>query len=279
MSNDGTPMTAATRGCMADPERIPPETVESLKTANRDLQAELIACQRLALLGSLAAMVAHEFNNLLTPILARAEAALMGDDVAFMRKTLERAVVQSQRAMAVTRHLLDLAQDGDRPTGACSVARAVRDAIETMTRPLEKDGIELRVAVPDELHVRAREDLLCQLLLNLLLNAHRAMKDVPGPLTVSAMAKGDYVQIDVRDSGRGMTGDLLTNVINPFLARDPRSRPNDWQQVGLGLSVCRMIAHQHGATIEGLTNEDRGCTFRLRWPAADATAARPTTNC
>ena len=77
------------------------------------------------------------------------------------------------------------------------------------------------------------------------------------------------MQIDVQDSGCGIPRETLENVFNPFLAADPHQQPNDWQQVGLGLSACRMIAFHHGATIQGLANDGRGCTFRLSWPVAD----------
>jgi signal transduction histidine kinase len=238
------------------------------------LQSELVACQRLALLGNMSAMIAHEFNNLLTPIIARCEAALTGaPDLPFMRKALERSLTQAQRALQVSRHLLASAHDGAPPGDTCAVAEAVQDAIETMTRPFEKDGISLLVQVPAELRVRARLDLLCQVLLNLLLNSRRAMQDRSGPLTITARVVGACAQIDVCDSGVGIAADQLATRINPFLASDPRARPNDWQQVGLGLSVCRLIAHDHGARLEALANPDRGCTFRLRWPLAGSERA------
>lgn len=244
------------------------ESLQSLQAALQGLQDELIACQRLAVLGNLAAMAAHEFNNLMTPIVARAEAALTSDDVPFMRKTLERTLVQSQRAIAVSQHSLDLVRDEHRPVEACGLAGVVQEAVQTATRPFEKDAIELRVSVPQELQVLAREELLCQVLLNLLLNARQAMKGRRGVLSITAVADRDHVQIDIRDTGPGIPPEALETVFNPFLAANPYERPNDWQQVGLGLSVCRMIARHHGATIQACANEDRGCTFRLRWPRA-----------
>lgn len=281
MPSDPSLLSSPPGGCRASP--VPPsESAEQLRAVIRELQDELVACQRLALLGSMAAMVAHEFNNLLTPITARAEAALLSaDDVPLMRKTIERTLIQAQRAKAVTHHLLGLAHNEPRPLQACSVAAAVREAIETATRPFEKDGIELRIAVPEDLQVRAREDLLCQVLLNLLLNARQAMKDTSaGTLSITAQAIGDRVRIDVRDTGRGIPRDVLDNVVNPFLAANPHERPNDWHQVGLGLSVCRVIAHHHGAALEGLANEGPGCTFRLSWPAATgSTPAAPRQAC
>lgn len=238
----------------------------------RGLKEELIASQRLAALGSMVAMIAHEFNNLLTPLMARAEAALMGEpDVAYMRKALERTVVQTQRALGVTEHLLDMAHDRPRPVRMCSVAHVVQEAVETMPRALAKDGIDLHVSVAEDLEVSAREDLLCQVLVNLLLNAREAMKGVEGSLSITAAARDGHVEIEVRDSGKGISSDVLERVVNPFLASNPQSRPNDWQQVGLGLSVCRMIAHDHGATIQAFANEGRGCTFRVCWPMAAPT--------
>lgn len=242
----------------------------SLRTAVEALEQELIACQRLATLGNLAAMAAHEFRNLMTPVVARCEAALTGGDVAFMRKALERAVVQAQRAIAVSRHLIDLAHGAAPPAQACGVAAAVREALETMTRPLEKDGIALHLAVPDDLCVSARPELFGQVLLNLLLNAREAMKDTRGTLTVAARPDGGHAEIEVRDSGKGFPPGIVEQVLNPFLAADPHARPDDWQAVGLGLSVCRMIAWQHGARIRAERNDGPGCTFRLRWPLAGA---------
>lgn len=246
---------------------------DGLKAALESVQSELIASQRLALLGNLTAMVAHEFNNLMTPVVARAEAALQSDDVAFMRKALDRTLVQTQRAIAVSKHLLDLAHGAAVAPETCSVADAVREAIAMMARPFEKDGIELRVAVPADLRVAVRGELFGQVLLNLLLNARQAMKGLSGPLSLTAVADGDHVVIDVRDSGRGIAADTLERVLNPFLAADPLARPTDWRQVGLGLSVCRLIAHRHGATIRAFASAERGCTFRLRWPRADSASA------
>lgn len=243
-------------------------STDDLQARLSSLQEELLACQRLALLGNLAAMVAHEFNNLMTPVIARAEASLSMDDTAFMRKALERTLVQSQRAIAVTRHLLDMAHDAaagdDEPA---SVHAAVTEAIETITRPFEKDGITLELDVPEDLRVKARPELLCQLFMNLLLNARAAMKGLEGELRVSAHANGDFVRIDVCDSGQGIEPDRLEKVVNPFLAADPHENPNDWRETGIGLSVCRMIARHHGARLHATNNDGRGCTFTVCWPS------------
>ncbi len=243
------------------------DSVATLRATVAALQDQLLACQRLAVLGNLTAMITHELNNLLTPLMAHAEAALATNDVTFMRKALDRVLVQSQRAMHVMRHLLALAHgDGDAPV-PCSVAEAVREAVETLTRPLEKDGIDLTVEVPDDLRVPARPELLCQLLLNLLLNARAAMQGGRGTLRVTARRAGPRVVIDVCDTGRGLSAAQIADVFNPFLAADPAAEPGDWRRVGLGLSVCRLIARHHGARLRVAANTGPGCTFTVEWPA------------
>ncbi len=251
----------------AGPSDAGADSVATLRARVATLEDELLACQRLAVLGSLTAMIAHEFNNLLTPLMARAEAALATDDVAFMRKTLDRVLVQSQRAMNVTRHLLALAHgDGDAPV-PCALADVVRETLETLTRPLEKDGIDVQVDVPADLRVRARPELLCQLLLNLFLNARAAMQGGRGTLRIAARRSDALAVIDVSDTGCGLSPQQIRDVFNPFLAGDPEADPSDWRRVGLGLSVCRLIARHHGARLRVAGNPDRGCTFTLEWPA------------
>ncbi|MBK9120886.1 MAG: HAMP domain-containing histidine kinase [Phycisphaerales bacterium] len=270
MSLDPLALSAAIRIPMVPPRMPTPHPNGDASAAVAELERELIASQRLALLGSMLAMVTHEYNNLLTPILARVEAALsMDEDVPFMRKTLERTLTQCQRAIAVNRHLLDLANQPERPVTVCNLAAVVQEAIETMTRPVEKDSITLRVEVPEHLQVVAQHDLLCQVLLNLLLNAHRAMSAVSGGLlVVRATELAEAVQIEVQDNGCGIARERIDTIVNPFLASPPGQRATDWQEVGLGLSVCRLIARHHGAMLQARTNEGRGCTFTLHWPKA-----------
>lgn len=242
-------------------------TTENLRAHIAQLQEELIAQQRMALLGTMSAMVAHEFNNLMTPVVTRAQDALDRDDPPTMRKALDQALAHAQKAIAVARHLLGLTDQGGQTPCVCSVNAAVREALETLGRPLHKGGIDLRVEVPTDLRVRARPMLLEQLLLNLLLNAREAMKERGGALTIAARREGSQVVIDVSDRGVGIAKQRLDQVVNPFLAADPSARPGDWRSVGIGLSVCRMISHQHGARLRASANAGGGCTFQIRWPA------------
>lgn len=235
-----------------------------------ELEAQIVALHQPALLGASAAMVAHEFNNLLTPLLVRAQDALDRDDPAAMRKTCEKAIVQAQRAIQLCRHLMGVASaNGEHGPRSCRVLDAVNEAVQSLFRPFEKDGITFTAKIDRDIAVTADPVLLHQVLLNLLLNARKAMETTRGFLAVSAARDDGFVVIDVRDSGVGFPDDRMDTLLNPFLRADEREQPRDWLTIGLGLAVCRKIARENGATIEAFPNDGPGCTFRIRWPAAN----------
>lgn len=234
----------------------------------RELERELALLHRLALLGTMSAMAAHEWNNLATPVLARAEFALAGGDVAATRKALERTVINTKKSVAMAQHLLGLAKGDDQPIEACPLRASVDEAIEATARPADKDRIDLRVDVAGDLAVRANKLLLEQVLINLLLNARQAVQEAGGRITIAARREGEAVVIEFRDTGRGIAEERLAGLFNPFLAARDEARPHRWHAVGLGLNVCRMIAQRHGATLHAAANNGQGCVFELRWPAA-----------
>ncbi|MBU0640648.1 MAG: HAMP domain-containing histidine kinase [Planctomycetes bacterium] len=251
------------------PADAPDASVEQLQATIQQLQNQLVIYHQLALAGTVAMMVAHELNNILTPVMARAQDAISRNDSAAMRKTVERTLTMTEKATAIVKRQLHSARRDEQPPEPYNVGAAVAEALETMARAPAKDNIDLRLSIPKELSVLARPIELEQVLLNLLYNARNALKDARGGwLHVSAKRDGDQVVIDVHDSGRGIAPERIRKVINPFLAADPKADPKDWRAVGIGLNVCRLIAHRHGATVEVVAENDDGCTFRLRWPAA-----------
>ncbi|MBW7906787.1 MAG: HAMP domain-containing histidine kinase [Phycisphaerae bacterium] len=236
------------------------------------LQRELLNNHRLALLGTLTGALAHEYNNLMTPVLAFAHEALRQQDAGLMRRALEVAVPQVRRAVDISRKLLDLAHAARPAAAPARLKDLVETVIAASVRPFERDNIALEIDVDPFLHVRADPLLFQQMLLNLLLNARRAAQHDAARVRVSARREREHVILDVVDNGAGLSPQDISSRINPFLAGDPRTRPDDWQTVGMGLNVCRLIAQAHAASIEALANAGPGCTFRVRWPAADEPA-------
>lgn len=243
-------------------------SAETMQSSLERFHDELIRYQRQVMLGSVTGMVVHELNNLMMPVLMRAQDALSRNDATAMRKALECTVRQTERAVAIGRRLLELAEGESLEPLDYSVADAVEGALTAIPRPLAKDGIELSLAVPADLRVRAEPVLFEQVLVNLLLNARQAMSAGHGSLSIQAHRTNESIELEIRDSGCGIDAQRLESVIRPFLASDAADSPCAWQEVGLGLTTCRAIAHRHGAAIDAFSNDGGGCVFRITWPAA-----------
>lgn len=228
---------------------------DSLTVDMQSLRGELFRAHRTAQLGAVTSLIAHEFNNLMTPVLARAHDAVKRNDPQAMHKALSVTITQTTRALEITRRLLELSAGGDCPRREpCSVAQAVKHALDSAVRPLAKDAIAVSLEIADGLLVGAEPTLLEQSLLNLVLHARGAMGDCGGGrLRVRASADGDMARIDVahlHGRGAGAPGDRAAAA-----SRDP------------GLSVVQLIVDSHGGEY-GATIEAGEVVHSIRWPLA-----------
>ena len=142
----------------------------------KQLEQEVQTAQRLASLGTMACFVAHEFNNLLSPIINYAELALKDpDDTLLMHKALEKAVKQGNRASLIVRSILGFARGNVEAKEVISIAAVIDECFRCLARDLKKDGIRVRLDLPPELSLEAVPGQLQQVFLNLILNARHAM--------------------------------------------------------------------------------------------------------
>lgn len=159
--------------------------LDSIHAAAGDAERQLERMSRLAMLGEISGFVAHEFNNILTPLLANAQVALRQPrDPARMALALERVVAGIRRATEVAESVMDLARSEapvPRGTGAedgrgggALVSEAVREAAALVRDELAAHGLELQTSVEDGLMAGISCVDLGEVLLNLLLNARRA---------------------------------------------------------------------------------------------------------
>lgn len=261
-------LTPAASGLGAMPStglesRDPAMTPEQLET----LQAQLVQAQRRALLAETAGMLAHEYNNLMTPVLARASYAISQNDTELNHKTLERIVTQVNKALDLSRHLLRFFETDDESRAGCSVLAVVESSLQDTVRPLKKDGIEVNVDVPAELRARGPAVLLEQVVLNLVLNARAALKDRRGRITVVGQTVAGLVEIEVHDSGDGIARELRDTVFSPFLSNTTQELVEAPEAIGLGLKLCRLIVSRHGGSLRVADSPEGGCCFTVCWPA------------
>jgi len=232
------------------------------------LRAQVRQAQQLANLGTAAAMLAHEVNNLLTPIRAYAEYALASDDHELMRKALTVMNKNAQMMIAMSSRILEISAAKPQRTEPVAVRGVVEDALGSLCRDLSKDGINLAVNVDESLTVQADPLQLQQVFFNLFLNAREAMSPThSGRLTVLASLLGENVVIEVRNTGDSIPVELLPNLFEPFQTSKPVERDGRRRCGGLGLALCRDLIEENSGTIQVTSDSERGTVFTITLPA------------
>jgi PAS domain S-box-containing protein len=247
-------------------------------TQERTLQAQMEHVQRLESLGVLAGGIAHDFNNILTSIMGNAALARLGcAPEAEMVEHLAHIETASARASELCAQMLAYAGKGRMELKATSLT----DVVEEMPRLLQVSigrGVSLRFDLKPALPaVQADAARIRQVLMNLVINASEAIGPHPGEITVRTgtahvgrreLAKarigadlkaGDYVFLEVVDTGCGMDAATRKRIFEPFFTTKFTGR-------GLGMSAVLGIVRSHHGALLLDSKPGRGTTFRLLLP-------------
>lgn len=244
------------------------QQLDRLETEFGRLKELLRRSQRLASLGTASAMLAHEYNNLFTPIIGYAQHALDRNDPELMRLALEKVIKQTQTITRMSDRILGLAVERNQVPASCRLLEVVEDAIGCLGRDLSKDRIDLIVHIDPDLTVRANPHQLEQVLFNLITNARQAMLGRAGRLTIDAVPAGaDRVRLSVRDNGPGISENHIEQVFDPFFTTKRSGRKIESAGIGLGLYICRELIEDNGGTIAAESDPGRGATFTIDLPA------------
>ncbi|MFO1466517.1 MAG: ATP-binding protein [Steroidobacteraceae bacterium] len=258
---------------------------ESLELRREELQRQLRQRQRLETVGTLAGGVAHEFNNVLVPIILFTQSAL--DELppdSSSRADLERVLHSARRAKDVVQKILTFSRElGDTELRPIDLRAVVKDAVNLFSA-LAPPNIEIRTQVPDAMpDVRGEATLALQLLMNLCTNAYQAMQGRHGQLTIGLRhheaggvgnQHGACVELWVQDTGHGMDGATVERIFEPFYTTRTVG-----EGTGLGLSVVHGIVESFGGNIRVDTQEDIGTTFRVFFPLTDPAGAAQAEPC
>ena len=235
------------------------------------LRQQLRQSQKLASIGTTAAMIAHEFNNLFTPVVAYAGHALECDDADLMRKALTKTLEQVEVMHTMADRVVGLAKQPNGGVKPVPVLKLTENAIGCLCRDPKKDNIGVNLQIDPDLKIRVNENQLTQVLFNLVINARQAMLGRRGRLTVDAAPHPDdpeWVRINVRDTGHGITPEDLERIFEPFFSTKTNATRPDQKGLGLGLSICRDIIEELDGTIEAHSKLNVGTTFTITLPAA-----------
>jgi PAS domain S-box-containing protein len=244
--------------------------------ALRETEADLARAQRLEALGRLAGGVAHDFNNILTVVLAGLELVLARSTLdGEMRGELQDIRQAGERAASLTRQLLAFSRQQVIAPEVLHLDQVVAHLRKMLGRLLGED-VQLEVRSQDGLWpVKLDRSQVEQILMNLAVNARDAMPR-GGTLTISTKntvvatpthfvgstaEPGSYAELAVHDTGLGMDVRTTARIFEPFYSTKEQGRGT-----GLGLAIVRGIASQSGGHVAVESKVGRGTTFRLLFP-------------
>jgi PAS domain S-box-containing protein len=233
---------------------------------NRALVENMARLEKIAILGTLAAAVAHEINNPLQAIQSHLELVL---DFALPAEKQREflGVVQKEilRLNEIVQRVLQFARPADPPRCRVALAELIHRALSLANKRLQQGRIQVRTDVPKELYVLAGPDHLVQVFLNLVLNACEAIV-TDGYIGIVAYAEGDQAVISLANSGCSISVEDLPHLFEPFFTTKPGG-------TGLGLAVSRTLLDQYGGSLSAENRStEPGVVFTVRLPLAGPAA-------
>jgi signal transduction histidine kinase len=231
------------------------------------LEAQVRHQEKMAGLGVLAAGFAHDMGNPLASLSTELELLEGENDVARFRESLDVLRRHVARMSRTLREMVDFARRRREEVTDVSIASAIADSSRLVLHDPRWQKVKLSVDVPPDLPpVRMVEDHLVLVLVNLMINAGDAMSD-GGTLTISARARDEFVDLCVRDTGHGMTPDVLAKVKAPLFTTKPGGRGT-----GLGLAVCDNVVRSIGGALTIKSAPGLGTEVAISLPAAHGDA-------
>jgi len=235
---------------------------------NEALKFQISQLQALANIGTAMYMIAHEINNLLAPLASYAALALNNpDDKSLTEKALQKAVRNCERASKIMESMLTMANGEAQEKKNARVIVLVEEIFTCLCRDFAKDGITVKIRIPEDLTVWAVPVQIQQVLMNLILNARDAMLSHGGILTIEARDTANAVQIKVCDTGSGIEPTDLGKLFEPFFTTKANENSSSQRSgSGLGLVFCKKIIDAHGGHISVESKPAEGSTFKITLP-------------
>jgi signal transduction histidine kinase len=249
---------------------------EALEAKRLDLERRLLHRERIATIGTLAGGIAHEFNNIMTPILLYSQVALQDAPAGSpLAADLTRIIGAAHRARSLVTGILTFSREMDLQKAAVFALRPTIEEALSLLRAIVPANIEITFeAQPEEVPVFGDPSLLHQVVINLCTNAYQAMSPSGGRIAlklgaVSNPAKlqdspGHYVLLEVSDTGHGMDESVLAHIFDPFFTtRDVG------EGTGLGLSIVHGIVTSMGGVVTVESAVGTGTLVQIYLPAAE----------
>jgi C4-dicarboxylate-specific signal transduction histidine kinase len=248
---------------------------QSAQMLLHETQAELAHANRIATMGQLSASITHEVKQPITAAVTYALAArrwLSAEPPNFREvdNALSHIVREGNRAGEVVARIRAFIKKVPARKDAVTINDAILEVIALTRTETANNGVSVRTQLAEGLpRVQGDRVQLQQVLLNLIINAIEAMRDVreeERELLISTRNEPYGVSVGVRDTGPGLSPESLSRLFEPFYTTKPEG-------MGIGLSICRSIIEAHGGRLWASANVPRGAIFQFTLPAHTARAS------
>jgi PAS domain S-box-containing protein len=263
--------------------------VTALKRSEHEkkrLEIQLAQAQKMEALGTLAGGIAHDFNNVLTAIMGYTEIGILNASAPEkVRKSLNDALRATKRARDLISQILSFSRHAEGKFVPIKLDYAIKESLG-MLRAMIPANIDIRQDLAASGTIMADPTQINQMMMNLSINAAQAIGENAGMLNVSTEAAyldgpslsgpdlpaGPYLRISIRDTGHGMTPDVMARMFEPYFTTKGKGNGS-----GMGLSMVHGIVKRHGGAITCRSTPGKGTVFDIYLPAvsAQSEAAEP----
>ncbi|MCW5961276.1 MAG: response regulator [Pyrinomonadaceae bacterium] len=247
-------------------------------TSQKRAEEQLLRAQRMESIGTLAGGIAHDLNNILSPIMMSLDMLRMNDPDPETKKWLDVISENAERGSDLVRLVLSFARGMKGERIGVQLKHLIKDIVKVLKETFPK-SIEIKFQIDTELMpILADPTQIHQVLMNICINARDAMPD-GGTLKISAQnvfldedsakavynAKvGEYVLLKISDSGTGIPDELRTKIFDPFFTTKDIGKGT-----GLGLATVQSIVNSHDGYLNVYSECDIGSSFAIYFPAAN----------
>ncbi|HEX2896778.1 MAG TPA: ATP-binding protein [candidate division Zixibacteria bacterium] len=235
-------------------------------------QQKLVEADKMSAIGLLAAGVAHEFKNFLGGIIgyaSYAQSTLETEDSSKeVKDSLKHIVEIGERANEVAMSLLTYSKVKTHVLTKQELKSSIEKTLELFSKELKNSCIQVETRFDDVPMIRLSSGRIQQVLLNLLINARDAIEK-HGNIKITLYTEENWVRVKVADNGAGIAKENLSKIFDPFYSTKGVWGKDEVVGTGMGLSVSRNIAREHGGDLTVESEVGKGSTFTLSLPITD----------
>lgn len=249
------------------------------------LEKQMLRAQKMDAIGTLASGMAHDFNNILCAILGHTQLALFDQEIkGRSRDSLISVFKSAERAKDLVKRILTISRPAEAKQTPIKLGGIIAEGVKLLNATLPS-SIQINLSIQTENDVVVADATeMHQVIMNLGTNAGHAMRDKGGQLDYElelcdldeaqaeklSIPKGVYVRMAVRDTGHGMSGEVLERIFEPFFTTKEIGRGT-----GLGLTLVQKIVTGSGGYVRVESQKEVGTTFHVYLPQSLQPVAAP----